>query len=118
VVWKTSRFVAPAEILLGCSLAKGCTVERIEVPFAAPESLRERKIAPPCAPGPRLRHAASVEALLGRTRAFFCPLEALSPDEDSASNGLDPLNQGERSPGGTTSRSARHGIYDRNQLAG
>ena len=38
---------------------------------AAPEPLRERRMAPPCAPGPRPRHAASAEALLGGTRAFF-----------------------------------------------
>jgi len=112
-VWKTWGLVAPAETLLGCNLAKGCAVERVGVPSAAPESLRERRIAPPCAPEPCPRHAASVEALLGGTRAFVCPLGAPSSDEESASNGLDPLNQGSRSPGGTTSRSARHGIYDR-----
>jgi len=44
---------------------------------------------------------------------LFRPLEAPSSDEDSASNGLDSLDQGSRSPGGTTSRSARHGFYDR-----
>jgi hypothetical protein len=69
-IWRTWGFIAPAETLLGCSLAKGCAVERVEVPSAAPEPLRERRIAPPCAPGPRPRHAASAEALLEGTRAF------------------------------------------------
>jgi len=51
-VWKARRLVAPAEILLGCRLAKGDTVERIGVPSIATEPLREREIALPCAPGP------------------------------------------------------------------
>jgi hypothetical protein len=88
------------------------------VPSAAPESLRERRIAPPCAPGPRLRHVTSVEALLGRTRAFLLPLEAPSPDEDSASKGLDPSNQGEPKPrwNDESQRPSRH--LRPNQLAG
>jgi len=53
----------------------------------------------------------------GDTR-LCCPLEAPSSDEDGASIGLDPLYQGSRSPGGTTSRSARHGYLRPNQLAG
>jgi len=40
------------------------------VPSAATEPLRDRAVARSCAPGPRPRHAASVEALLGGTRAF------------------------------------------------
>lgn len=70
----TRRFLAPAKILLGCVPAKGRTVERIEVPLVATEPLREPGIAPWCAPGPRPRHAASVEALLGSTRAFVTAL--------------------------------------------
>jgi len=49
-VWSPSQLVAPAEIPLGCRPAKGDTVEEIEVLFAALEPLRERRIAPPCAP--------------------------------------------------------------------
>jgi len=53
------------------SLTKGCTVERIEVPSAATKPLRERRIAPACAPGPHPLHAASEEALLVGMRAFL-----------------------------------------------
>jgi len=70
-VWSPSRLVAPAETHLGCRPAKGDTVGRVEVPSTVPEPLRNRRIAPPCAPGPPLRHAASAEALLGSSRAFF-----------------------------------------------
>jgi len=117
-VWKTWGLIAPAETLLGCSLAKGCTVERVEVPSAAPEPLRERRIAPPCAPGPRPRHSASEEALLGGTRAFFRPLEAPSSDEDGASSGLDPLNQGEPKPRWNDESQRPSRLLRPNQLAG
>jgi hypothetical protein len=117
-VWKTCGLIGPAETLLGCSLAKGCTVERVEVPSAAPESLRERRIAPPCAPGPRPRHSASEEALLGGTRAFFHPLEAPSSDEDGASSGLDPLNQGEPKPRWNDESQRPSRLLRPNQLAG
>lgn len=67
------RFAArrPTEIHFGCHPAKGDTVGRIEVPSSASEPLRDRRIAPPCAPGPRLRHAASVKALLWRLATPF-----------------------------------------------
>jgi len=44
--------------------------ERIEVPSAAPEPLRERRMAPPCAPGPRPRHAASWRHCSGARTPF------------------------------------------------
>jgi hypothetical protein len=57
------------------------TAPRREIPsegsrclLSATKPLRERGIAPPCAPGPRPRHAASVEALLEGSRAFLCRL--------------------------------------------
>jgi hypothetical protein len=68
---KTAGLVAPAEIPLGCLPAKGDTVERIRVPSAATEPLRERGIAPSCAPGPRPRHATSLEVLLGGLARLF-----------------------------------------------
>jgi len=70
-VWSPSQLVAPAEIPLGCRPAKGDTGEGIEVPFAATKSLRERGIAPPCAPGSEPCHATSEEVLLGDSRALF-----------------------------------------------
>jgi len=81
VVWRTARLVAPAEVPLGCLPAKGDTVERTRVPSAATEPLRDRGIATSCAPGPRPRHAASVEALLwGLARLFyrFCDAHPLT----------------------------------------
>jgi len=70
-VWSARRFVAPAEAPLGCHPAKDDTVEGTEVPSAAPEPLRDRGIAPPCAPGPSPRHAASWGGIArGRTRLF------------------------------------------------
>jgi len=81
VVWRTARLVAPAEVPLGCLPAKGDTVERTRVPSAATEPLRDRGIAPSCAPRPRPRHAASVEALLwGLARLFyrFCDAHPLT----------------------------------------
>jgi len=42
-VWKTCVHVRPAETLLGCGLAKGRAVERVEVPSAATKPLRERR---------------------------------------------------------------------------
>ena len=71
------------------------------------------ELAPPCAPGPRLRHAASVEAWLGKARAFSTPYRAPSSDEDSArGSSTRRINEG-RSPVDASSRSARHGFYDR-----
>jgi len=79
------RCTDPAETHLGCSLAKGNTVGRIEVPSTGTESLRDRRMTPPCAPGPRPRHAASVEALLGGSRAFITA--SVPPPSDEASGG-------------------------------
>ena len=51
------------------------------------EPLRDRGIAPTCAPGPAPPHAASVEALLGSARAS-CALDTAPPsDEESACDG-------------------------------
>jgi len=47
------------------------------MPSTATKPLREREIAPPRAPGPLPRHAASVEALLGGMRAFVTFSERL-----------------------------------------
>jgi len=77
--WSSSPLVAPAEIHFGCRPAKGDTVGRIEVPYSAPEPLRDRRIAPPCAPGPRLHHAASAEALLWSSHAFFTAARSACP---------------------------------------
>ena len=48
------------------------------------KSLHERGIAPPCAPGSEACHAASEEALLETSRAFFAASAAPSTDEESA----------------------------------
>ena len=53
------------------------------MPSAAPESLRERRMAPPCAPGPRLRHATSWEVLLGSSHAFSTVSAAPFTDVES-----------------------------------
>jgi len=82
--WVASRVFASVEVHLECCLAKGCTVGRTEVPSTAAESIRERRVAPSCAPEPRPHHAASAEALLWSTRAFFTVCEAPAPDEESA----------------------------------
>jgi len=112
-VWSPSRLVAPAKTHLGCRPAKGDTVGRVEVPSTVSEPLRDRRITPPCAPGPPLRHAASAEALLWSSRAFFTVPRAPAPDEESAWAGS-PLRAAEsRSFSGTARRSARHGFYDR-----
>jgi hypothetical protein len=60
------------------------------VPSAAPEPLRERGIAPSCAPGPLFRHAASEEALLGKTRAFVSASRVPPSDEVSISRAARP----------------------------
>jgi len=103
----------PAETSLGRLPAKGDAVEEIGVPSAALEPLRERRIAPPCAPGPRPRHAASAEALLEGTRAFSTVSAAPFSDEQSARSGSTDRTMGAEAPGGAASRSARHGFYDR-----
>jgi hypothetical protein len=54
-----TRWVARIETSVGCPLAKGGTVEKVEVLSDATESLHERGIAPPCAPGPGSHHATS-----------------------------------------------------------
>jgi len=61
--WRPARLFVLAEIPLGCRPAKSDTVERIRVPSDATEPLRERRIAPSCAPGPRPPHAAFVEGI-------------------------------------------------------
>jgi hypothetical protein len=112
-VWSPSRLVGPAEIPLGCHPAKGSTVEEIEVPFAALEPLRERGIAPPCAPGSELCHAASEEALLGSSRAFFAASAVPSTDEESTRTDATVQIMGAEAPGDLAGRCAHHGIYDR-----
>jgi len=99
LAWMTWRLLAPAEILLGCNLAKGHTVERIEVPSVAMEPLRERRIAPSCAPGSRLRHAASFGGF-ARELARLCYRSCLVPssDEDSTKKRLDLSEQWEPKP--------------------
>jgi hypothetical protein len=58
-----------------------------EAPSAVPKPLRDRGIAPPCAPGPLAFHAASVEALLGDKPAFVTALSVPSTDVKSAAGG-------------------------------
>jgi len=62
---------APTEIRVRCRFAKSDAAQRIKAPSAETELLRERRSAPPGAPEPRLRHAASAEALLGSAHAFL-----------------------------------------------
>jgi hypothetical protein len=57
--WRAWRRVAPTEVPFGCRLAKGGTVERTKVLSFATKLLRERGIAPTCAPEPGPHHAAS-----------------------------------------------------------
>jgi hypothetical protein len=52
-------------------LRESDSARRIKAPSAETELLRERRIAPPGAPEPRLRHAASAEALLRSAHAFL-----------------------------------------------
>jgi hypothetical protein len=52
-------------------LRESDSARRIKAPSAETELLREQRIAPPGAPEPRLRHAASAEALLGSAHAFL-----------------------------------------------
>jgi hypothetical protein len=117
-VWSPSRLIAPAEVPLGCRPAKGETVEKTEVLFAALEPLRDRRIAPPCAPGSEHRHATSEEALLGSSRAFFTASAVPSTDEESTRTGATVQTMGAEAPGwfGRSLRPPRH--LRPNQLAG
>jgi len=73
--WRAPPLVDPTEVHLGCRPAKGGTVGKTGVPSAALELLRERRMAPPCAPESKLRHAASFEGIareLSRLCCRFC----------------------------------------------
>jgi len=67
------------------------------MPSAAPESLRERRMAPPCAPGPRLRHATSWEVLLRSSHAFSTISAAPFTDVESTRIGSSDRASGSRS---------------------
>jgi hypothetical protein len=86
--------------------------------FAVLEPLRERGIAPPCAPGSEPRHATSEEALLGSSRAFFTGSAMPSTDEESNRTGATVRTMGAEAPGwfGRSLRPPRH--LRPNQLAG
>jgi len=89
--WGTRRHTGPAEIPFGCHLAKGGTVERIEVPSVATEPLRERRIAPSRAPGSGPLHAASERHCSG-VHTPFLARHPTAPPSDEASTGsrIDP----------------------------
>jgi hypothetical protein len=73
-VWMSRRLVAPTEISLGCRLAKGDTVEEIEVLSVATIPLHEQRIAPRCAPGSESLHAASFGGIARGLPRLFHPL--------------------------------------------
>jgi hypothetical protein len=79
-------------------LAKGVVAGRIEVPSAASESLRERRVASPCAPGPESRYAASAEALLRASRAFFPSSTAPALTRQAPENGSTRRASGAEAP--------------------
>lgn len=73
----------PTEIHVRCRLAKSDAAQRIKAPSAETELLRERRSAPPFAPEPRLRHAASAEALLWSAHTFLTCSSPPATDEVS-----------------------------------
>jgi hypothetical protein len=117
-VWTSSRLLAPAETYLGRRPAKGNAVGKIEVPSTATKSLRDRRIAPPCTPGPRPRHAASVEALLEGSRAFFSVSATPASDEESVRTGSTDQTNGSRGPRRNSQSQRPSRLLRPNQLAG
>jgi len=70
---KHRSIVASASLASECSRRVFQHVLRIEVPSAAMEPLRDRGIAPSCAPGPGPPHATSLRRYCSGTRAPFVP---------------------------------------------
>jgi len=118
-VWKTCVHAGPAETLLGLRPRERAHRRESRGAFHRNEiHTRAKERTPPCAPGPRLRHAASVEAWLGRTRAFWTPFRAPSSDEDSARGGSTRRTDEGRSSVGVVASQRPSRLLRPNQLAG